>query len=138
MGEFRMAEDRYEKGLKLFAEIYGEEMAAGADARVQAGDSFGIEQSRWTMEFSFGSVWARTTMERKLRSAATLGMLVALRQHDEIKYHTKMGMKNGLSRIELEEIIYTAIAYAGFPAAQSAKKAMLEAFAEIDAESGTA
>ncbi|HYP63185.1 MAG TPA: carboxymuconolactone decarboxylase family protein [Acidocella sp.] len=133
-----MAEDRYEKGLKLFAEIYGEEMAAGAHARVAAGDGFCIEQSRWTMEFSFGSVWARTAMERKLRSAATLGMLVALRQHDEIKYHTKMGMKNGLSRTELEEIIYTAIPYAGFPAAQSAKKAMLEAFAEMDAESGTA
>jgi 4-carboxymuconolactone decarboxylase len=131
-----MAEDKYEKGLKLFADIYGEEMAAGADARVQAGDSFGIEQSRWTMEFTFGSVWTRDAMERKLRSCATLGMLIALRQHDEIKYHTKMGIKNGLSRTELEEIIYTSIIYAGFPAAQSAKKAMLEAFAELDAAQG--
>ena len=128
-----MAEDTYEKGLSLFAEIYGKEMADGADARVQAGDSFCIEQSRWTMEFSFGAVWSRTAMERKMRSAATLGMLIALRQHDEIKYHTKMGMKNGLTRTELEEIIYTSIPYAGFPAAQSAKKAMLEAFAEMDA-----
>lgn len=128
-----MAEDKYQKGLNLFADIYGPAMAAGADARVQAGDDFGVEQSRWTMEFTFGSVWCRTGIERKMRSAATLGMLIALRQHDEIKYHTKMGMKNGLTRTELEEIIYTSIPYAGFPAAQSAKKAMLEAFAEIDA-----
>lgn len=128
-----MAEDKYQKGLRLFADIYGPEMASGADARVQAGNDFCVEQSRWTMEFSFGSVWCRTGIERKMRSAATLGMLIALRQHDEIKYHTKMGMKNGLTRTELEEIIYTSIPYAGFPAAQSAKKAMLEAFAEIDA-----
>jgi 4-carboxymuconolactone decarboxylase len=131
-----MAEDKYEKGLKLFADIYGEEMAAGADAHVRAGNSFGIEQSRWTMEFTFGSVWTRDTLERKLRSCATLGMLIALRQHDEIKYHTKMGIKNGLSRTELEEIFYTALIYAGFPAAQSAKKAMLEAFDELDAAQG--
>ncbi len=128
-----MTEDKYEKGLNLFAEIYGDEMAAGANARVQAGIDFGIEQSRWTMEFCFASVWARTGMERKLRSSTTLGMLIALRQYDEVKYHTKMGIKNGLTRTELEEIIYTAIPYAGFPAAQSAKQAMLEAFAELDA-----
>jgi alkylhydroperoxidase/carboxymuconolactone decarboxylase family protein YurZ len=40
-------------------------------------------------------------------------------------------MKNGLSRTEREEIFYSAILYAGFPAANAGKKAMLEAFAEM-------
>jgi 4-carboxymuconolactone decarboxylase len=129
-----MSESNYEKGLKLFAEIYGEEIADGARARAEAGSDFGSEQIRWTMEFTFGSVWARAGLERKLRSCVVLGMLIALRQHDEIKYHTRMGMKNGLSRAELEEVLYTAFPYAGFPAAQVAKKAMLEAFAEMQTE----
>ena len=75
-------------------------------------------------------------MERKLRSCVVLGMLIGLRAHDEIKYHTKMGIKNGLTRKELEEIFYTAFPYAGFPAANVAKAAMLEAFAELDAAAG--
>jgi alkylhydroperoxidase/carboxymuconolactone decarboxylase family protein YurZ len=88
---------------------------------------------RWTMEFVFASVWLRPKLERKQRSIATIGMLIALRQHEELQYHTKMGIKNGLTRDELEEIVYTAVPYAGMPAAQQARKAMLQAFAELDA-----
>jgi alkylhydroperoxidase/carboxymuconolactone decarboxylase family protein YurZ len=43
-----------------------------------------------------------------------------------------MGITNGLTRKELEEIFYTAIPYAGFPAANVAKAAMLQAFADLD------
>ena len=123
-----------EKGLALFAEIYGPEMAAGTRALYEKGEAFGTEQSRWTMEWSFGSVWTREGLERKLRSCAVLGMLIAQGTAEEIKYHTRMGIKNGLSSKELEEIFYTAIPYCGFPAAANAKRAMLAAFAEIDNE----
>ena len=126
-----MSESNYEKGLKLFAEIYGEEMAAGVRATAEVGSDFASEQARWAMEFPFGSVWTRTGLDRKLRSCVVLGMLIASCQHEEIKYHTRMGLKNGLSRVELEEILYTAFPYVGFPAAQCAKKAMLEALAEM-------
>ncbi|WP_297488657.1 carboxymuconolactone decarboxylase family protein [Acidocella sp.] len=128
-----MTDSNYEKGLELFREIYGPELASGIQRQIETGGAFGVEQSRWTLDFTFGAVWTRPGLERKLRSCVALGMLIALRQHDEIKYHTKMGMKNGLSRTELEEIFYTAMPYAGFPAAQSAKQAMLEAFAEMAA-----
>jgi alkylhydroperoxidase/carboxymuconolactone decarboxylase family protein YurZ len=121
-----------EAGLKIFAEIYGAEMAEGARQFYENGEGFGPEQARWTMEWAFGSVWAREGLSRKERSCAVLGMLIGLRAAEEIKFHTKMGMKNGLSRKELEEIFYTAIPYAGFPAANTAKTAMLEAFADLD------
>lgn len=120
------------RGLALFAEIYGEEVAEGARRNYAEGGTFGGEQSRWTMEWTFGSVWVRDGLERKLRSCTVLGMLIAQGAFDEIKYHTRMGMKNGLSRTELEEIFYTTFPYCGFPAAAKAKRAMLEAFAEID------
>lgn len=127
-----------EKGLKLFREVYGDDMANGIADYVDAAEGFGVKQAEWTLDFSFGSVWVRDGLERKLRSCAVLGMLIALRATDEIKSHTRMGLANGLSRKELEEIFYTAIPYAGFPAANVAKTAMLSVFAELDAEEGQA
>lgn len=123
-----------QKGLRIFEEIYGQDFAEGARQFYEKGDSFGSEQARWTMEWAFGSVWSRDALDRKMRSCAVLGMLIALRASDEIKYHTKVGIANGLTRQELEEIFYSAIPYAGFPAANVAKAAMLEAFAELDAK----
>jgi 4-carboxymuconolactone decarboxylase len=118
-----------ERGLKLFAEVYGEDAAAGM-ARYMDSDAFGVETARWTAEFSFGAVWSRDGLERKLRSCVVLGMMIALRQHDEIGYHTRMGLANGLTPREIEEIMYTAIPYCGFPAANGAKAAMMPVLAE--------
>lgn len=125
-----------EKGFALFAEIYGEDVAQGTLGLIDKADEFGSEQSRWTLEFAFGEVWTRPGLERRMRSAAVLGMLIAQRAYDEIRYHTRMGLKNGLTRQEIEEIFYTALPYCGFPAAQHAKKAMLAGLADADAADG--
>jgi alkylhydroperoxidase/carboxymuconolactone decarboxylase family protein YurZ len=57
---------------------------------------------------------------------------MALRQADEIKHHVRIALANGLTRQELEEVLYMSVPYAGFPAANTAKNAMLEALREID------
>lgn len=124
--------DAEEKGLALFTEIYGPEMAEGTRALYEKGEAFGHLQSRWTMEWSFGSVWTREEISRPMRSAAVLGMLIGQGAAEEIRYHTRMGLKNGLTRTEIEEIFYTAIPYCGFPRAATAKRAMLEGFADYD------
>lgn len=128
-----MSEAR-DKGLALFAEVYGSDMAKGISDYIASSDDFGVKQAEWTLDWAFGEVWTRPRLDRKLRSCAVIGMLIGLRAADELKFHTKMGLANGLSREELEEIFYTAIPYAGFPAANVAKAAMLEAFAELDAK----
>ena len=129
-----MSETR-ETGLRIFGEAYGEAAAAAA-ARHLESDAFAVDQARWAIDFAFGTVWAREGIERKLRSAAVLGMLIALRQEDEIGHHTRMGLANGLTRGELEEILLTAVPYCGLPATNNAKAAMLKAFAELDAAQG--
>ena len=125
--------DSREKGLAIFREVYGDQMADGLAAYMRSND-FGVECAKWSTEFSFGTVWSRETLHRKLRSCVVLGMMIALRQHDEIRYHTKMGMANGLSKAEIEEILYTAVPYCGFPASNTAKAAMKQAFAEASDE----
>ncbi len=126
-------DERRAKGLAIFRDVYGEAMADGV-ARTAEGDApFVAEQSRWTLDWAFGSVWAREGLERKMRSCAVLGMMIAGGHKDEIRFHTKMGIANGLTRAEIEEIFYTAIPYCGYPASNVAKAAMLEAFGELDA-----
>jgi len=121
-----------DKGLALFGEVYGPEMAKGIEDYIASSGDFGVKQAEWTLDWAFGSVWSRPDLGRKLRSCAVIGMLIGLRAADELRFHVKMGLANGLTRKELEEIFYTAIPYAGFPAANVAKAAMLEAFAELD------
>lgn len=125
-------DDALAKGSALFREVYGDALADAMEAYIASGQGFGVEQARWAADFAFGRVWVREGLERKLRSCAVLGMLIVQGATDEIKFHTQMGLKNGLSRTELEEIIYTAIPYCGFPKAKSAKAAMMEVFAELD------
>ena len=123
-------------GVDLFSEIYGEDMAQGLVSQVDSNVPFHGKQARWTVEWVFGEIWPRDALSRKMRSCAVLGMLIAQGASEEIRYHTKMGIANGLTRTEIEEIFYTTIPYCGFPAANTAKQAMLAAFAELDAQEG--
>ena len=124
-------ENSRETGLKIFEEVYGKDAAAGLKDYM-ATEDFGVECARWSADFVFGQVWSREALDRKLRSCVVLGMMIALRQQDEIRYHTKMGMANGLSKTEIEEILYTAVPYCGLPASNVARAAMKEAFAQME------
>lgn len=124
--------DAREKGLALFRDVYGDAATEGLKSHMETSD-FGVEQAKWATDFCFGTVWSRDGISRKLRSVAVLGMMIGLRQSDEIYYHTKMGIANGLTRTEIEEILYSAVPYCGLPAVNIAKAAMKKAFAELDA-----
>jgi alkylhydroperoxidase/carboxymuconolactone decarboxylase family protein YurZ len=125
--------EAFEKGLKVFGEVYGDEAAQGLRDFAEEGTGFGVLQAQWSMEWPFGSLWTREEqLPRKLRSFAVLGMMIGLRSFEEIKYHTKMGIANGLTRQEIEEVFYSTIPYCGFPIANTAKAAMLAAFKELD------
>lgn len=85
----------------------------------------------------FGEIWSRDGLDRRSRSLLTLGILIAQQNPVEIAAHTINGVRNGLSVRELEEIIYHASAYVGFPATNIARNAMnsaLESAALLDAD----
>lgn len=124
-----------EKGLQIFEEIYGPAATDGLKGYMESG-KFGAEYAKWSTDLAFGTVWASDGLERKIRSAAVIGMLIGMRSADELRYHAKMGTRNGLTRTELEEIMNTAVPYCGLPAANVAKAAFLKAFAEMDEEAG--
>lgn len=122
--------ENVKKGLAVFAEVYGKDTAESLDHYMNSG-RFGAEISRWAMDLPFGQIWPRQQLDRKMRSCAVLGMVIALRQTDEIRYHTKMALANGLTQQEIEEVLYSTVPYCGIPAANVAKAAMLGAFEDL-------
>jgi 4-carboxymuconolactone decarboxylase len=129
--------EAFEKGVKVFGEVYGQEMADGVRDYSADDREFGNLQAKWAMEWAFGTIWTRDELPLKLRSCAVLGMTIGLGTADEIKMHVKMGVANGLTKAEIQEIYYTAIPYCGLPKSNIAKAAMIEGFAELEAEGKT-
>jgi 4-carboxymuconolactone decarboxylase len=83
--------------------------------------TFGRELGRLSTENVFANLWGRCGLSRRDRSLVTLGILIALRAEDELRFHFPIAIRNGLTRRELEEVVYQASGYAGFPAAAKAQ-----------------
>ena len=126
--------DVFEKGLAIFADVYGQEMADGCRKGSESDDDFTALHIKFSMELPFGQVWTREDkLSRRDRSLAVLGMCIGQRSFEEIKYHTIMGVANGLTRAEIEEVFISSIPYCGFPAANTAKAAISEGFKALEA-----
>lgn len=125
--------ENFEKGLQVFREVYGDEAAEGCRKGFETGDDFTALHIKFSMELPFGQVWTREEqLSRRDRSLAVLGMCIGQRSFDEIRYHTIMGVANGLTRAEIEEVFFSSIPYCGFPAANVAKAAMLAGFKVLE------
>ena len=65
-------------------------------------------------EFPYASLWTRDVITRRERSMVTIGMLVAMSQHHELRGHLVGALNNGCTPEEIAEVITHACAYAGF------------------------
>ncbi len=68
---------------------------------------------------------------RRDRSLLNLGILTALRAHEELAGHVRGALNNGLSRGEIVEAIVHTTGYCGAPAALSAMKVVQQVFDEL-------
>ena len=105
------------------------ELLPGADVNLRDG-KFGDELLEIGIDNVFGRLWGREGLSRRDRSLVTLGILIALRATDELKFHVQIARNNGLAEDEIAEVIYHASGYAGFPAANTACKIAREALDE--------
>ena len=109
------------QGLALLREMIPD-LPAADDGRFPQLDAFATGLGELSLENVFGRIWTRPGLDRRSRSLVTLGILIALRAEDELRVHFPIGLRNGLTRQELEEVVYHASAYAGFPAAAGAQR----------------
>lgn len=74
----------------------------------------------YTNRVPFGDLWRRADLAPRDRSLVTIVALIANGQVDQLAFHLKRGMDNGLAQTQLSEVITHLAFYAGWPRAMSA------------------
>ena len=69
-----------------------------------------------------GDMWSRPALNLRDRSLLVIAVLAAQARDEELELHTANGLRHGLTRVEIEEILPHVAAYAGFPAAMAASR----------------
>ena len=77
-------------GLAVYSSLRGPERAGKMRDAIDSGGA-GSTLTTLSMEFVFGKIWSREGLDRQRRSLVTIGILIALRQTDELKNHIRIG-----------------------------------------------
>jgi 4-carboxymuconolactone decarboxylase len=87
----------------------------------------------YTDDVLFGDVWKRPGLSPRDRSLITVATLVALYRTNELPFHLKYALQNGVTRDELVEMITHLAFYAGWPTASTAVGIARKVFDEAGA-----
>jgi 4-carboxymuconolactone decarboxylase len=87
----------------------------------------------YTDDILFGDVWKRPELSPRDRSLITVASLIALYRLNELPFHLKFALQNGVTRGELMEAITHLAFYAGWPSASTAVGIARSVFADLDA-----
>ncbi len=85
-----------------------------------------------TDDVLFGDVWERPGLSKRDRSLITVATLVALYRTNELPFHLKRALENGVTKDELIELITHLAFYSGWPTAFTALTAAKVIFAEAE------
>ncbi|MFJ4918716.1 4-carboxymuconolactone decarboxylase [Streptomyces sp. NPDC088725] len=108
--------DPYEEGLRVRRQVLGD---AHVD-RALAPDDFTADFQELITRYAWGEVWTRDALDRRTRSVVTLTALVAGGHLEELAFHTRAALRNGLSPAEIREVLMQTAVYCGVPAANAA------------------
>jgi 4-carboxymuconolactone decarboxylase len=76
--------------------------------------------ANYTDDVLFGDVWKRPDLSPRDRSLVTVACLVSLYRVNELPFHLKRALENGVTREELIETITHLAFYSGWPTANTA------------------
>jgi 4-carboxymuconolactone decarboxylase len=94
-----------------------------ADEPTAARESFGDiapTLAEYTDKILFGDVWRRPGLSPRDRSMITVASLVSLYRTNELPFHAKRALENGVTRDEIIELITHLAFYCGWPPAMTA------------------
>jgi 3-oxoadipate enol-lactonase/4-carboxymuconolactone decarboxylase len=111
--------DPYDAGLKVRREVLGD---AHVDRALEQADDFSGDFQEFITRYAWGEIWDRPGLDRRSRSCVTLTALVAGGHLEELGFHLRAALRNGLTPHEIKEVLLQAAVYCGVPAANSAFK----------------
>lgn len=109
--------DPYDAGMRVRREVLGDQHVDAAAASTTAVTQ---DFQELITRYAWGSVWTRPGLDRRSRSIVTITALVAGRHWDELEFHLRAGLRNGLRVQEITEVLLQTAVYCGAPAANTA------------------
>ena len=102
----------FARGLEVRRNMLGPQFA---EAEIDPSGDFMWVLHDWVTRACFGDMWGRPGLSPKIRSAVTLAIMVAQGRPRETKMHVKAGIKNGLTKAEIAEVLLHSMVYCGVP-----------------------
>jgi 4-carboxymuconolactone decarboxylase len=124
-----MDQKMHDKGLSVRKAVLGEAYVENALKNV---DEFNKPFQELLNEYCWGAVWGRDELPRKTRSMINIAMISILNRPHELRAHLRGALNNGVTRVEIREILMQVAIYGGMPAAVDSFRVAREFFAEID------
>ena len=85
-----------------------------------------------TEDVLFGDIWERPGLSKRDRSLITVATLVALNRTEQLPFHLRRALENGIRKDEIIELITHLAFYAGWPPAMSAVLLAKDVLAQDD------
>jgi 4-carboxymuconolactone decarboxylase len=120
----------FHDGVAMRSKVLGPDYVAGA---FRGADDINAPFQEIATEMAWGKVWTRPGLTLRERSMLTLAFCIALNRPNEIRIHLRGAIRNGVTRIEVRELILHSFLYCGGPAALDAYKTVREAWPDIEA-----
>lgn len=121
-----MESERFITGQKMLQQVDGK----GGEAVVESLKDIAPDFARYLLEFPFGDIYARPSLDLRSREIATVAALTAMgNAAPQLKVHIGAALHVGLTQDEIVEVIMQMAVYAGFPAALNGLFAAKEVFA---------
>lgn len=118
--------EKRDQAMQLLQKMLAPEISAQL-AKGPTGPKFAGDLGEMSMNNIFEPLWTNETLDPRTRSLVTVAILIALRATEELEIHFPAAIRNGATLDELEQVIYQASGYAGFPAAHSARQVAIAA-----------
>ena len=107
-------------------------MASDATGGQKAFSDVAPALAAYTDDVLFGDVWKRSELSPRDRSMITVAALIAGYRQNELPFHLKFALQNGVTRDELAEIVTHLAFYAGWPCASMATGILRKVLSETE------
>jgi len=115
--EAHLAGDRAPAGMQVRRQVLGD---AHVDRAIERTTDVTRHFQDLITSYAWGSIWTRPGLARRDRSIAVLTALVAGRHFEELEFHLRAALRNGLTKDEIVEVLLQSAIYVGVPAANTA------------------
>lgn len=123
--------EMFEKGVAVRRAVLGD---AHVERSLNGVNDLTAPLQKMVTENCWGDLWERPGLSHQQRSMINIGMLIAMNRMHELRVHIRGGLRNGLTREEIVEIVLQTAIYCGAPAALDGMRAVTEVIADYDAE----